>query len=797
MKSVKRLITALALCAMLPVSAQTSFTTAWNEFVSGADSNVLLDFSYAGYDHGLTLPGDEYPGYTVYDVTQYGAVANDGISDRPALEKIINLLGKKPSVKAIIYFPEGEFILHSEADDVIDSNTGYKISTSINLIMGNVILKGAGRDKTILSMTAPMLPRDPKVLYSSPVLMSMRNNGTSSPAVYADVTGAAAKNTFSVKVSSTSLLSVGQWVCLYMAPNNADAVIKEELLGRNPSSTMTDLINNGVTVKDYHQIKSISGDIVTFEEPIMHAVNPAYGWKLIEYRHYEGVGVEDLTFKGQSTDHFKHHGTWNDDGGYKPIDFVRLTNSWMRRVNFESVSECATFQDCANVSCYNVEIKGNRGHSAVRMAASSRGFIANVYDHSDGYATSDKQFTIWKTGLGQYHACGVSKPSMGNVIWNCRWGDDACFESHATQPRATLIDCCTGGFMQLRMGGDLSQLPNHLDDLTMWNFECTVTNPAEFPFEWWSSNSSKWYLTLPPTLVGFHGTNVVFAANQIKRNEAQGQTVNPRSLYMAQLERRLGYMPQWIQELSGDIPAVQGKTWDFAIASPADEQLLQNDANWTSKNDGGRNYYVNQQSIGSTSGTTQVDPPDIRNYCAPLTAGDTELAFTKGLLFGLYYNGKCKQIGTEKMMICTDDGYRALRLNINGLAIVIPDCKKGQQVIIHSKSTTSTIARYINVLANLNIQKGFAAPDDPSVVQESSGTVLKDGDVVLSAVNGNFLYDITLKDANGNTIPAGISTIVTKSRSCSNDAIYNLSGQRVTGAYKGIVIRNGRKYFQH
>lgn len=26
-------------------------------------------------------------------------------------------------------------------------------------------------------------------------------------------------------------------------------------------------------------------------------------------------------------------------------------------------------------------------------------------------------------------------------------GDDSCFESHATQPRATLIDCCSGGFM--------------------------------------------------------------------------------------------------------------------------------------------------------------------------------------------------------------------------------------------------------------------------------------------------------------------------------------------------------------
>lgn len=52
-------------------------------------------------------------------------------------------------------------------------------------------------------------------------------------------------------------------------------------------------------------------------------------------------------------------------------------------------------------------------------------------------------------------------------------GDDSCFESHATQPRATLIDCCTGGFMHWRQGGDSAQMPNHMENLTIWNFYAT------------------------------------------------------------------------------------------------------------------------------------------------------------------------------------------------------------------------------------------------------------------------------------------------------------------------------------
>ena len=60
-------------------------TPAWKNFVSGSEENVLLDFSYAGYDHGESEPADIYNlGYKIYDVTKYGAIPDDGKSDRQA-----------------------------------------------------------------------------------------------------------------------------------------------------------------------------------------------------------------------------------------------------------------------------------------------------------------------------------------------------------------------------------------------------------------------------------------------------------------------------------------------------------------------------------------------------------------------------------------------------------------------------------------------------------------------------------------------------------------------------------------
>lgn len=553
----KKLFTILfaALSATTSLHAQTT-TPAWQKFVNNADDNVLLDFSYAGYHHGTELPVDERDvnvlakklGYKVYNVCDYGAIPDDGKSDRKALEDIINKIGRgKPNAKAIIYFPEGEYILHSKDDNTTNAETGKVTSNTLNLVMGHVIIKGAGRDKTFLTMEDPMLPTDPKVMYSSPKMISIRHNGGKDNLQLAKVTGSAKKGDMSIEVDDVSQLKVGDWVKLTLL-NNDKKVIEEELKPYKLQSSMTTLINKGVHVVDRHQIKAIDGKRVIFEEPIMHAVNPAYGWDIKTYAHYEEVGVEDLTFKGKAKNNFHHHAGWQDDGAYKPLDFMRQVNSWVRRVDYVSISECMTFSECANCLFLDSEISGNRGHSSVRMQYSARGFIGKVWDHSNGYLNDDKNFTEYKENLGQYHACGISKQSIGNVIWQCHWGDDSCFESHATQPRASLFDQCCGGFMQFRMGGDKKELPNHMDDLTMWNFNCLATNPNDpVPFNWWIYNESTgWYKTLPPTFVGFHGKNVSFKEDEMKLNENQGKEVLPGSLYEAQLSRRLGSTPQWL-----------------------------------------------------------------------------------------------------------------------------------------------------------------------------------------------------------------------------------------------------------
>ena len=559
-----------------PVDIDESDSEAWNRFLAQSEDNVLLDFSYAGYMHGETAPPDvmvyeaadgtcttNLAGYTVYNIKDY---QTGDRTDREAFMAAVEaaagpfaLTGDKSAyrtdkpknngINAIIYFPPGRYVLHTEADNENDGS-GSSPSKIIRIRGSNIIMKGAGRDQTTIIMEAPNLPKDPEIKYSSPTMLEFKHD--SAPTRLTDVIADAPQGSFEVQVASASDISEGDWVCLWLK-NNDRGLIAQEMAPYTAQSYMTDIMDNGVQVIEYHQVKSVSGNTLTFHEPLMKTVESQWGWKIRNYPHYENIGIEDITFEGNAKENFDHHESWEDDGAYKPVDMIRLTNSWIRRVRFISVSEACSIVNCANVSAYDIEFTGNRGHAAVRSQASSRVFIGATTDRTSGYAMDTPGHDVtgqYLDNAGQYHAVGVSKQSIGAVLWRNIWGDDSCFEAHATQPRATLIDCCTGSMRRWRQGGDDAQMPNHMSDLIIWNFYNTTGFTELQKFIWWDTNSS-WWKILPPVIVGFHGTPVTFdeSPGQIKYIESNGTAVTPESLYEAQLRRRLGYVPAWLTAL--------------------------------------------------------------------------------------------------------------------------------------------------------------------------------------------------------------------------------------------------------
>ena len=572
---------------LLTTKIDANSAIAWQHFKTG-ENNVLPDYSYAGYNHGESAPQGAFSlGYQVINVKERMTAKN-----MTAREALISILQEKgmtrvngtnklnANAKIVIYFPAGDYVLHNDDDntrdeskqkDAVDSKNN-NVSSGIEIYGGNFVIKGDGPDKTRLIMETPNLPTSISNLSSSPILLAIKhtngpNNAGNSPKL-ASVTENAKRGDFTVKVSGTTEISSGQWVQLRLRSGDRELVKKEIgpiALNENWAIAKAPISINqssddlyGVKITEFHQVKSAANGKITFYEPIMHDIDIKYndteGWEIRTYKYLENVGIEDLSFVGNALDGYAHHGEghaeqakvgWQYDGAYKPLLLQRVVNSWVRNVHFESVSEALTFAESANSSAYDIRISGKRGHSAVRSQGSSRVFIGKVRDESAG------NDVYGKSCQGQFHGCGVSKPSVGTVLWNVTWGNDACFESHATQPRATLIDNCSGGLVYYRAGGDENEVPNHLGDLTLWNLNVTGTDSHASNFAWWS-DSDTWWKIFPPIVVGTHGMNVKFPSKeqqQVTYEESTGMKVSPESLYEAQLRERLGYVPGWLNAL--------------------------------------------------------------------------------------------------------------------------------------------------------------------------------------------------------------------------------------------------------
>ena len=92
---------------------------------------------------------------------------------------------------------------------------------------------------------------------------------------------------------------------------------------------------------------------------------------------------------------------------------------------------------------------------------------------------------------------------------------------------------------------------------------------------------------------------------------------------------------------------------------------------------------------------------------------------------------------------------------------------------------------------------------DADAVKESTGktegesvifkaTATKGGTAKIKETNGGMrIYAISI-----NQVPTGIQNIKAATKVIENNVIYNLAGQKVNENYKGIVIKNGKKYIQ-
>ena len=124
----------------------------------------------------------------------------------------------------------------------------------------------------------------------------------------------------------------------------------------------------------------------------------------------------------------------------------------------------------------------------------------------------------------------------------------------------------------------------------------------------------------------------------------------------------------------------------------------------------------------------------------------------------------------------------------------IPGVKAGSTITMEVESHKASDARgvelYTGVDADGLVDAATKIGDTfaPKTKEAHSWTIENDCDVIVYNTNGCHIYTIKVE--------AGAANISTVKVAAQNGAIYNLAGQKVGKDYKGIVIMNGKKFFQ-
>jgi hypothetical protein len=80
--------------------------------------------------------------------------------------------------------------------------------------------------------------------------------------------------------------------------------------------------------------------------------------------------------------------------------------------------------------------------------------------------------------------------------------------------------------------------------MVFWNF--FYDSDDEQPINFWNYVKGKEAKFVKPLFVGLHGKPVKLKEDSVEANECPGAPVTPESLYEAQLELRLGKLPDWV-----------------------------------------------------------------------------------------------------------------------------------------------------------------------------------------------------------------------------------------------------------
>jgi hypothetical protein len=460
----------------------------------------LPDFSFAGYHSGEKPLPNVSPGVGVKD---FGA-KGDGMTDDS--QAFLDALAKVSS--GAIEVPAGR----------------YRITRMLEITRPNVVLRGAGPDKTVLFFPTPLNDLKPNwgattggrrtSNYSwSGGFVTLRGSFGLKP--LADIVGEAQRGDTAVRVSSSKKLRVGQCIEVFQSdtPDNSLAIH----LYSGDSGPVQNL-KGRVKTSLVSRITRLEGDRVHLDRPLRCDLRA--GWRP-RLRSFEPTvtesGVESLCFEFPNQPYQGHF----TELGFNAIAFTGAAHCWVRNVRTLN-ADSGLFIDGNFNTVQGVVLESQRAIDK-QNCVGHHGILLGGGDH---LVTEFDIRVRYIHDLTVGHQCSGSVCARGRAV-------DLSLDHHRSAPYENLFtDLDAGAGQRLWKCGGGADLGKHCGARgTFWNIR--AARPLNYP----------------PADFGPPSMNLVaLETDQPSEQTPEGKwfevikpaEIQPRDLHAAQLRRRLG-----------------------------------------------------------------------------------------------------------------------------------------------------------------------------------------------------------------------------------------------------------------
>ncbi len=522
-------------------SGQAPLSPTWESYAANPDAHPNIpNVSYAGYESGTTPLPTTTDGRMIVHVSGYGAIPDDGVDDTEQIRNAVAVAGAFSAshpVGAALVFEPGEYLL----------------SGPVFVHNDKLVLAGSGRDQTTLRFTKSLdeshaqypfwgysggmiwfiHPSRETYRTGVPTITSL-STGWSTGSPSSNLTATAELGDRQITVSNASQFSPGDYVFVQVA-NAEDLSTLRHLFGDGvwangyAFTTQNDdaiLPSTRSVIRSMHRIQSISGNAITFEEPLKFDARIAWSPQLRTPTNVlRNVGIRDLTIR------MDRAYTWtdaihNNEPGYNGVCMNAVINGFVENVAFRNTDGAAVIVNGGkHITIRDVDVGAD---SDALRAMHHAFFIANSFDAlvQDFVVDAIPRHGLYFGGLtmGSVYSRGVAAGGT--------------FDYHKILPYAnamTEVSIANTG----RAGGDTDSGPPMGARHVHWNVDTLGTGGRMIAQPDIMPRGALIGVRCTPT----GQTENAFAGESeaiVEDSGRLGQAPNPPNLHDAQLALRLG-----------------------------------------------------------------------------------------------------------------------------------------------------------------------------------------------------------------------------------------------------------------